>query len=83
MLLILVSDVMTDLFNIVNPYTKQKAPMISEYHYNIMMKYKDRLDSAIVYDRDFKYNYFGFKTLERSYLLKINNKVINYLYHKI
>lgn len=49
--------------------------MISEYHYNIVMKNKDKLDSAIVYDRDFKYNYFGFKTLERSYLLKINNKV--------
>ncbi|XP_034826883.1 ribonucleoside-diphosphate reductase large subunit [Maniola hyperantus] len=69
------SDVMTDLYNIVNPYTKKKAPMISEMHYNIMLKYKDQLDSAIVYDRDFKYNYFGFKTLERSYLLKINNKV--------
>lgn len=52
--------------------------MISEFHYNIVMKHKDRLDSAIVYDRDFKYNYFGFKTLERSYLLKINHKVTNY-----
>lgn len=51
--------------------------MISEFHYNIVMKHKDRLDSAIVYDRDFKYNYFGFKTLERSYLLKINHKVTN------
>lgn len=69
------SDVMTDLYNIVNPHTKKKTPMISEYHYNIIMQNKERLDSAIVYDRDFKYNYFGFKTLERSYLLKINNKV--------
>lgn len=49
--------------------------MISDYHYDIIMKNKDRLDSAIVYDRDFKYNYFGFKTLEKSYLLKINKKV--------
>lgn len=49
--------------------------MISDFHYNIIIKNKERLDSAIVYDRDFKYNYFGFKTLERSYLLKINNKV--------
>lgn len=54
--------------------------MISEMHYNIMLKYKDQLDSAIVYDRDFKYNYFGFKTLERSYLLKINNKVISFFF---
>lgn len=69
------SDVMKDLFDIVNPHTKKRAPMISEFHYNIVMNHKERLDSAIVYDRDFKYNYFGFKTLERSYLLKINNKV--------
>ncbi|XP_026315350.1 ribonucleoside-diphosphate reductase large subunit [Hyposmocoma kahamanoa] len=69
------SDVMTDLYNIINPFTKKKAPMISDYHYDIIMKNKERLDSAIVYDRDFKYNYFGFKTLERSYLLKLNKKV--------
>ncbi|CAG9578873.1 unnamed protein product [Danaus chrysippus] len=69
------SDVMTDLYNIINPYTKKRSPMISDFHYEIIMKNKDRLDSAIVYDRDFKYNYFGFKTLERSYLLRINNKV--------
>lgn len=69
------SDVITDLYNIINPHTQKRSPMISEYHYNIVIKNKERLDSAIVYDRDFKYNYFGFKTLERSYLLKINNKV--------
>ncbi|CAH2108119.1 unnamed protein product [Euphydryas editha] len=69
------SEVVSDLHNIVNPHTKKRESMISEFHFNIIMKYKDRLDSAIVYDRDFKYNYFGFKTLERSYLLKINNKI--------
>ncbi|XP_045494966.1 ribonucleoside-diphosphate reductase large subunit [Colias croceus] len=69
------SDVVSDLYHFVNPYTKKKSPMISEFHYNIVINNKERLDSAIVYDRDFKYNYFGFKTLERSYLLKINNKV--------
>ncbi|XP_013142738.1 PREDICTED: ribonucleoside-diphosphate reductase large subunit [Papilio polytes] len=69
------SDVMTDLYNIVNPHTKKRSPMISDFHYKIIMNNKERLDSAIVYDRDFKYNYFGFKTLERSYLLKINNKI--------
>merc|ERR1719419_193318 len=50
--------------------------MISEKHYKIIQDNKDRLDSAIVYDRDFEYQYFGFKTLERSYLLKINGKVV-------
>lgn len=69
------SEVVSDLHNIINQFTKKRESMISEFHYNIVMKHKDRLDSAIVYDRDFKYNYFGFKTLERSYLLKINHKV--------
>merc|ERR1719449_467462 len=50
--------------------------MISAKHYNIIQDNKDRLDSAIVYDRDFEYQYFGFKTLERSYLIKINGKVV-------
>lgn len=72
-------DVITDLYNIINPHTQKKSPMISDYHYEIVIKNKERLDSAIVYDRDFKYNYFGFKTLERSYLLKINNKVNYFL----
>ncbi|XP_050673835.1 ribonucleoside-diphosphate reductase large subunit [Leptidea sinapis] len=69
------SDVISDLYNIVNPHTKKRSPMISDFHYNVVMNNKEKLDSAIVYDRDFKYNYFGFKTLERSYLLRINNKV--------
>ncbi|KAJ8721534.1 hypothetical protein PYW07_002309 [Mythimna separata] len=69
------SDVITDLYNIINPHTKKRTPMISDFHYNLVLQNKERLDSAIVYDRDFKYNYFGFKTLERSYLLKINNKI--------
>ena len=52
-----------------------KTPMISEKHNEIIQRNADRLNSAIVYDRDFNYQYFGFKTLERSYLLKINAKV--------
>jgi ribonucleoside-diphosphate reductase subunit M1 len=49
--------------------------MISDEHHAIIMKNADRLNSCIIYDRDFSYNYFGFKTLERSYLLKINGKI--------
>jgi ribonucleoside-diphosphate reductase subunit M1 len=52
------------------------TPMISEFHFDIIQKNADRLNSAIVYDRDFNYQYFGYKTLERSYLLKINGKVV-------
>lgn len=49
--------------------------MISEETYRAVMDHKDQFDSAIIYERDFHYNFFGFKTLERSYLLRINGKV--------
>merc|ERR1719242_1221832 len=51
-------------------------PMISEKYYRIIKDNAEKLDAAIVYDRDFQYQYFGFKTLERSYLLKINGKPV-------
>ncbi|XP_043548502.1 ribonucleoside-diphosphate reductase large subunit [Chiloscyllium plagiosum] len=69
------SEVMEDLYNYVNPLTNSHSPMISKETLEIVLENKDRLNSAIIYDRDFSYNYFGFKTLERSYLLKINGKV--------
>ncbi len=69
------STVVKELYEYINPKTGKHAPMISEETYQIVQKYKDEFDSAIVYDRDFNYNYFGFKTLERSYLLRINGKV--------
>merc|ERR1711953_1167369 len=70
------SDVVTDLFSMTCPKTGKKIPMISEKYYDIVMKHKDELDAAILYDRDFQYQYFGFKTLERSYLLKKEGKVV-------
>jgi len=69
------SDVILDLFNMKHAQTGQPIPMISDYHNKIVQEHKDRLDAAIVYERDFQYQYFGFKTLERSYLLKIRGKV--------
>ena len=71
----LFSQVIYDLYHWINPSNGKHAPMISKKVYNIVMKHKDLLNSTIVYDRDYSYNYFGFKTLERSYLLKINGKV--------
>jgi len=68
------SEVTDDLYNWVNPKTQKRSPMISDKIYNIIKDNADRLNSAIIYDRDYNYNYFGFKTLERSYLLKIDNK---------
>lgn len=69
------SDVMEDLYNYVSPLTNKHSPMISKETLDIVLENKDRLNSAIIFDRDFSYNFFGFKTLERSYLLKINGKV--------
>lgn len=77
------SEVMRDLYGIRKPHVRERKQMISDYHYNIIKLNKERLDSAIVYDRDFKYNYFGFKTLEKSYLLKINNKVVERPQHML
>ncbi|KAI8579172.1 hypothetical protein K450DRAFT_243109 [Umbelopsis ramanniana AG] len=69
------SQVVDDLYNYINPKTDKPGPMISDDVYKIVQANAERLNSAIIYDRDFSYNYFGFKTLERSYLLKINGKV--------
>lgn len=70
------SEVMNDLFEMKCPKTNRPMPMLSEYHHKIIMANADMLNSAIIYDRDFSYNFFGFKTLERSYLLKIDGKVV-------
>ncbi|AYN66240.1 ribonucleoside-diphosphate reductase subunit alpha [Euzebyella marina] len=69
------SATMKDLYEYVNPRTNRKAPLLSDEVYNVISEHSDRLDSTIIYNRDFGYDYFGFKTLERSYLLKINGKI--------
>ncbi|WP_108803446.1 ribonucleoside-diphosphate reductase subunit alpha [Aquimarina sp. Aq107] len=69
------SEVVTDLYEYVNPRTEKKAPLISDEVYEVIMANKEKLDSTIIYNRDFGYDYFGFKTLERSYLLKINGQI--------
>ena len=69
------SEVMTDLYEYVNPRTGEKAPLLSDEVYQVVAENKERLDSTIIYNRDFNYDYFGFKTLERSYLLKLNGEI--------
>lgn len=68
------SDTISDLYHYVNPEINTHCPMVSEETYNIVQANKEKLDGAVIYSRDFEYHYFGFKTLERSYLLKINDK---------
>ena len=69
------SEVMTDLYEYVNPRTGEKAPLLSDEVYKVIMENREKLDSTIIYNRDFGYDYFGFKTLERSYLLKLNGEI--------
>uniref|UniRef100_A0A2L2YGU2 Ribonucleoside-diphosphate reductase n=2 Tax=Parasteatoda tepidariorum TaxID=114398 RepID=A0A2L2YGU2_PARTP len=77
------SSVIEDLYNMINEKSGKKSPMISDHIYNVIMENAEKLNSAIIYDRDFNYNYFGFKTLERSYLLKINKKVVERPQHML
>ena len=69
------SDTVKDLYDYIDPKTNEKAPLISDEVYKIVKKNADVLDSTIIYDRDFRYDFFGFKTLERSYLLKLKGQV--------
>uniref|UniRef100_A0A1B0CI34 Ribonucleoside-diphosphate reductase n=2 Tax=Lutzomyia longipalpis TaxID=7200 RepID=A0A1B0CI34_LUTLO len=71
----LFSEVMTNLYMAMNETTGKWSPKISEYHYKIIIANAEKLNSAIVHDRDYGYSYFGFKTLERSYLMKIGGKI--------
>ena len=77
------SATIQDLYNYIDPKTEKKAPLIAEDVYQVIMKNAELLDSTIIYDRDFGYDYFGFKTLEKSYLLKINGKVVERPQHML
>jgi ribonucleoside-diphosphate reductase alpha chain len=67
-------EVISDLRNYVDGNGRQ-APLISEEVYEIVIANKEVLEKAIDYKRDLNYDYFGFKTLEKSYLLKLHNKI--------
>jgi ribonucleoside-diphosphate reductase alpha chain len=69
------SETMKDLYNYIDPKTGKKAPLLADDVFHIIWNNKDVLDSSIIYDRDFGYDYFGFKTLEKSYLLKMDGHV--------
>lgn len=69
------SETMKDLKEYVNPKTGLHSPLIADDVYEIIEKNAAHLDSTLIYDRDFGYDYFGFKTLERSYLLRVNGQI--------
>ncbi len=70
------SDVIEDLYKYIDPKTGQNASLIATDVYETIMNNKEVLDSSIIYDRDFRYDYFGFKTLTRSYLLKLDGLIV-------
>ena len=69
------TSVASKLYNYIEPKTGEQAGMISDDTYSVIEKYGDKLDKMIVHDRDFNFDYFGYKTLEKSYLLKIDGKI--------
>ncbi len=69
------SENLEDLYNYVDPNTNTHAPLVSQELSDVVRKYSDKIDAAIDPERDFGYTYFGIKTLERAYLLRINGVV--------
>jgi ribonucleoside-diphosphate reductase alpha subunit len=77
------SNTMKRLYTYVDPKTGENAPLISKETWKIVRDHAAELDEAILYDRDFSYDYFGFKTLERSYLMKIDGKIVERPQHML
>jgi len=74
---------MEALYKYIDPKTGDRAGLISDETIEVVRKNKDILDSAIIYDRDYGFDYFGFKTLERSYLLRMDGKVVERPQHML
>jgi ribonucleoside-diphosphate reductase alpha chain len=77
------SNTMKRLYTYVDPKTEENASLIAKEVYKVIKEHAALLDKTIVYERDYNYDYFGFKTLERSYLLKVNGKVIERPQHML
>ena len=77
------SNTMKRLYSYVDPKTGEHAPLISKETYSVIKKHAAQLDSTIIYSRDYSYDFFGFKTLERSYLIKLDGKVVERPQHML
>jgi ribonucleoside-diphosphate reductase alpha chain len=77
------SETMKDLYEYLDPKTGKNAALLADDVHEIIQSNAEILDSNIIYDRDFRYDYFGFKTLERSYLLKLEGKVVERPQHML
>jgi ribonucleoside-diphosphate reductase alpha chain len=74
---------MKRLYTYVDPKTGENAPLISKEAWKVIKEHAALLDSSIIYDRDYSYDFFGFKTLERSYLMKIDGKIVERPQHML
>ena len=77
------SATMKALYQYIDPKTGESAGLIGDDAMKNIDKYCDEIDSAIIYDRDYSFDYFGFKTLERSYLLRMDGKVVERPQHML
>eukprot|EP00213_Chloropicon_mariensis_P002699 CAMPEP_0197471484 /NCGR_PEP_ID=MMETSP1309-20131121/2436_1 /TAXON_ID=464262 /ORGANISM="Genus nov. species nov., Strain RCC998" /LENGTH=811 /DNA_ID=CAMNT_0043009251 /DNA_START=399 /DNA_END=2832 /DNA_ORIENTATION=+ len=77
------TNVVEKMHKHVNPKNNQPAALVADDVYDIIMANAERLNSEIIYDRDFDYDYFGYKTLERSYLLRINGAIVERPQHML
>ncbi|KAI9260753.1 ribonucleotide reductase [Phascolomyces articulosus] len=77
------SKVVYKLYHHEHPKLKTHNPLVSEELYQLTQKHAEQIDAAIIYDRDYDFNFFGFKTLERSYLMKIDGKIVERPQHMI
>ncbi len=77
------SETMTMEFNYINPKNGEKAPLIADEIMEIINDNKDLIDKYIDYKRDFKYDYFGFRTLERSYLVRLGGRIVERPQHML
>lgn len=77
------SNTMKRMYEYINPKTEENAALLSKEVYGIIRKNAKRLDDAIDYNRDYNYDYFGYKTLERSYLMKLDGKIVERPQHML
>ncbi|KAG0170663.1 Ribonucleoside-diphosphate reductase large subunit [Apophysomyces sp. BC1015] len=77
------SKVVHELYNHEHPKLKCHNPLVSKDLFDIVNEHSGKIDQAIVYERDYEFNFFGFKTLERSYLMKVDGKTVERPQHMI
>ena len=77
------SNTMKHMYTYVDAKTGENAPLLSSGTYGVIKNNAKKLDEAIDYDRDFNYDYFGYKTLERAYLMRLNGKIVERPQHML